>query len=179
MATVRDGAKHLRSLKDGGWKKCTPKMAEEILPDRPWMVRGHYVNEHLPDYNANFDRWGGEFNLELRHHRWAEILEDGFWYPNHVEGVFQYMSSFKRQLDDIAVTLYIEDARKHRPNDHPDWIIQATGEDYDIVWAEYDKFAQEKIDAYWALSHQKRRHVEFPIIYHREKHYLEEEDARP
>lgn len=173
LADHKDGASDLRSLKHGGWKKCTPKMAEEIMPDKPHIIRGQYINEHFPGYRMDFDRWGKEFEMYLDH-----SLGFPFWDPQAVRNNFSGMSSFKRYLDDISYRLYLEHARFHRPDDHPDWIAQATGEDPEVVWSAYAEYAQGLLDDYWALSHQKRRHVIFPCLYSRSEYYVEDEEVR-
>ena len=173
IAKHKDEADNLRSMKHGGWKKCTPKMAEEIMPDKSYMIQGKYVNEAFPGYYLDFDRFGGEFTAMMGHGKGFPM-----WYPDAIMDDFCYMSSFKRALDDIAYSNYIQHARFHRPEDHPDWIAQATGEDPEIVWSAYAEYAQGLLDAYWALSHQKRRHVDFPCLYSRSEFYVEDEEVK-
>ena len=168
-----DNTNHLRSLKDGGWKKCTQAMAEKINPEKPHMIRGLYVNEHFPGYKIDFDKWGNEFVCMMSHGRGFP-----YWDPDAVSEEFCYMTSFKKYLKDIAVSTYIQHARLHRPDDHPDWIAQATNMDPIIIWNAYDQYAQGLLDEYWGLSHQKRRHVEFPVLYSRTDWYVEDEEMK-
>jgi len=159
MESVRIEIKKVKALKHGGWKKD-----------------GYYYhNEHFPNYKIAIERDGGEWEIRTERNTKDSLpTPDILWDMSQINDDFMWLGRPKSQLPYYSVQLVIARARKHRPYDHPDWIAQATGEEPDIVWAAYEKIAAEKIAAYWALSHQKRRHVSWPWLYKRGDYYIEE-----